>query len=72
MNQSTVFPSNAVARWIDTEQLENELEPVSEQTLKNATERSHVMRARGDLLPRAPRLRYRPFERLWLLRLNHG
>jgi hypothetical protein len=67
MNQSTVYPSNAVARWIDTEQLENERDPAREQVAETTSGRSHVMRARGDLLPRAPRLRYRPFERLWSL-----
>ena len=62
MNRLAVFPSNAVARWIDAEWFEREPDPEREQ-LDTARRRAGTESTRSYTLWRA-RLRYRPFERL--------
>jgi hypothetical protein len=72
MNQLTVFPSNAVARWIDADWLARERDPVREQPPNTRGRDSDIQIVRRQVLAREPRLRYRPFERLpslYLLRM---
>jgi hypothetical protein len=61
MNRLAVFPSNAVARWIDTDWLEREPDPERESI--DTRRRTSAESTRGYTLWRT-RLRYRPFERL--------
>jgi hypothetical protein len=64
MNQLAVFPSNAVARWIEPELLERERDLARERPRHTSTDYSPADFARRYSFARAPGLRYRPFERL--------
>jgi hypothetical protein len=68
MKQLAVFPSDAVARWIDADSLERD--PVREEALSPGSGHSDVQVTRRHAVPRPPQLRYRPFERLAALRLE--
>ena len=83
MRQLAVFPSNAVARWIDAELFEREREALERerQSLRepgatreqSARPRSPDIRVVGRLyLSRRAGLRYRPFERLSSLSLQRA
>ena len=76
MRQLVVFPSNAVARWIDAEQLEREREALREQRAlreQGARQAYPDIRVVGRFfLSRRPGLRYRPFAQLSSLYLQRA
>ena len=64
MSFLAVFPSHAVARWIDADLLERERDLTSGQPLDAAPGFSDAEWTRRSSFLRPTRLRYRPFERL--------
>jgi hypothetical protein len=69
MKHLAVFPSNVVARWIDAELLERERGLIREAP-RAAVSRYSDMRIGRRPSGSPSRLRYRPFERLFALRLQ--
>jgi hypothetical protein len=70
MHQLAVFPSDAVARWIDTEWFERERDSIRDQAhAPNMASRSTDAESASRRSPSPlPRLRYRPFEQLLAVR----
>jgi uncharacterized protein (DUF2336 family) len=63
MNQLAVFPSNAVARWIDPE-AERGATREHPPSLEPASETAHTENVGTRVDSQVSQLRYRPFERL--------